>query len=72
MSTRIPTDIYGRSFIRSSAPTKTFPRIDYALMFLNTDGDKMEGKLDMNKNKILNLRAPSKSHEATNKEYLDA
>ena len=52
MSTRIPTDIYGRSFNMQRLPFTTVrpsPTIDYDSIYINTEGDKMERTLDTNK-----------------------
>ena len=43
------------------------PTIDYDSIYINTQGDKMERTLDMNKNKITNILVPSKPLDVTNK-----
>lgn len=75
MSTRVPTDIFGRSLNLQRLPFTTIstrPSVDYDDTFINAAGDKMQGTLDMNKNKITNIQAPTLPTDVTNKAYVDA
>ena len=40
-------------------------------LYINTGGDRMEGVLNMNENKIINLKSPESGHDAANKDYID-
>ena len=74
MSTRIPTDAFGRSVNLSRLPFSSIesrPVVDYDKVFINADGDKMEGALDMNKNKLTNIPTPTNPLDAATKEYVD-
>ena len=74
MSTRIPTDIFGRRLNLAKLPfTPVEPHSgpDYDKVFINAEGDKMEGILDMDKHKITNIKAPEKPLDAANKAYVD-
>ena len=74
MSARVPTDSFGRSLDMQRLPFTTVraaPSIDYDSLYINTEGDKMTGTLDMNRNKITNIQAPTKPLDATNKAYVD-
>lgn len=74
MSTRIPTDMFGRSINLKELPFTTIehtPAIDYDKVFINADGDKMEGELNMDKNKITNVKTPTSNFDCANKAYVD-
>lgn len=75
MSTRIPTDIFGRRLNLQRLPFTTIasrPTVEYDELFVNSKEDKMEGTLDMNRNKITNIKAPTKLLDAANKAYVDS
>lgn len=74
MSARIPTDIFGRSMNLKELPFTTIehtPAIDYDKVFVNAEGDKMQGNLDMGKNKITNISNPTSNFDCANKAYVD-
>ena len=74
MSTRIPTDMFGRGLNLAKLPFTTLdphsgPDLDK--VFINAEGDKMEGILNMGKHKITNIKAPDSQLDAANKAYVD-
>ena len=74
MSSRIATDAFGRPMNLNKLPFTTIEHhsgADYDSIYINTEGDKMEGTLDMNKNTITGHKAPTQSLDAANKAYVD-
>ena len=71
MKSIIPTDRFGRAIETPSFDSSSGPVINYDEKFINTEGDTLEGELDMGKFKITNLGIPIKVTDATNKKYVD-
>ena len=46
-------------------------KIESELKYINTSGDKMNGDIDMQSNKITNLPTPSYENEPSTKKYVD-
>lgn len=62
------TDVFGREL---NQPTQITPTSIDTSNFLQRTGGVMGGDIDMNDNKITNLRQPSSSNDAVNKQFLD-
>lgn len=75
MSVRVPTDVFGRSINLPQLPFTTIEPphsgAEYNKVFINVEGDNMEGKLNMSKNKLTNLPTPKDKLDAANKQYVD-
>ena len=71
MSARVDTDMFGRAL---NLPKFPFTVIKQTRddMFVNVTGDKMTGILNMSKNRITNIAAPTNKFDSANKGYVDS
>ena len=71
MSARVDTDMFGRAL---NLPKFPFTVIKQTRddMFVNVTGDKMTGILNMSKNRITNIAAPTNKFDCANKGFVDS
>ena len=62
--------IGGGTDVENKFESNSFSRNEAKIKFVDSDGDKMTGSLNMNGNQIINLAHPKEDNDATNKEYV--
>ena len=68
---KMSVDFAGRSITGSIDTSNFVTNASGDISYINAEGDKMFGKLDMNKNKITNIAIPTEDNDCVNKVFVD-